>query len=122
MYEFKNIKTDEIFIGTKREISTKYNLKYSNVVDIIVGRNKTCKDWVYLQAPTRGVNYNGKKTNGGLDKRYDHTTHLFKNIKTGEVVEMLSRDFSKKYNLQVSNVYAIVNRRRTIVGDWCLAD
>lgn len=49
IYTFKNINTEELFIGIRFDFYTKYNLIRSNVDHIIKGRRKSHRGWILVQ-------------------------------------------------------------------------
>jgi hypothetical protein len=46
IFNFKNLLTNEYFIGTKSEFYKKYNLYKSNVYRLCDGTNKKYKNWI----------------------------------------------------------------------------
>ena len=59
------------------------------------------------------------KENRNFEWNYDEIVYCWENIKTGERVNMLRKDFIKTYNVNAGNVYSMI-RRGTYksVGGW----
>jgi group I intron endonuclease len=47
---FKNINTNEIFVGVQYDFKQKYNFKGSSLCDIMSGRRKSYKGWILVDA------------------------------------------------------------------------
>ena len=51
VYSFKHTNTKEMFVGTRHDFYTKYNLRPQSVRSLIIGRYKITEGWILIQKP-----------------------------------------------------------------------
>lgn len=112
IYEFKNLNTNEIFIGTKWDFGIKFNLRQSSISRMVRKERKSYKNWIMSDSTESFL----KRTPSNLDK----TIYKFKNETTGEIFEGTRYDFYTKYNLNRSSVNSLIYGTLKITKNWIL--
>lgn len=112
IYTFKNLETGEIFIGTKWDLSLKFNLKHNSVSRMVRKERKHYKKWILSDSSQDFL----KRKPSNLDK----TIYKFKNETTEETFEGTRYNFYTKYNLTRSCVNELIYGTLKSIKKWIL--
>ena|ERR1035437_483233 len=133
IYTFKNLKTDEIFTGTRYQFYTKYNLHRGEVCSIINRKSRRIvKYWILVKPEEKIIDLNTIKKEtaekiknlmvgkyvGDKHPLYDNTIYIFKNTKTNEIFTGTQFYFCKNYNLNKGNICKMIKRKSKSVKSW----
>ena len=116
IFHFFN-KKGEIFIGTRYELQTTFNVRSSSITNLIAGRIRSAGGWSLVGSDDPF----SRKNKGEIHYAYDHTVHTFKHDELGEFTGTRF-DFSSHSGCGQTCVKRIVsNRNRTAKGWRCIS-
>jgi group I intron endonuclease len=105
IYTFKNIKTDEYFIGNRFEFYSKYNLDTSHICALINKKSKKCKDWVILD--------------GSGNMSFKYSNYQFHNKITNEIYIGSYIGFRTTHHIHRKKVEQLINgKTKKIKEGW----
>lgn len=87
------------------------------------GRKKTDEEKKIMSEKMKGRIFSKEHRNKINIKNYesrDKTIYKFKNINTGEIIEISPYDFSKQYNVDRSDVSKLKNKKKTATKGWTI--
>jgi hypothetical protein len=109
LHKFENVHTGEVVEMTRGEFKDKFLMISSGTLSsLILGRKRTYNGWKMY----------GKETSP------EYRVHIFENIHTGEVVQMMRKDFVKLYNLNSGHITQLIKRnpKTKSVKGWIIKE
>jgi hypothetical protein len=108
-YEFRDLRTGEVLVGTRDDAKKKFGLTRNDVARLVLGQITTSKGVCMAVS------------NMAVPNVLDSTLHMFKHIVSGETYQMTRKEFSVFADIPITYVNRIVDGEVKFTQGYCMA-